>query len=163
MKNHTRKFSIIIILTAIFVIFAPITAEAATPEEQALLLQQQYQQVMFAQTQYQQALQIQLQQAQLLQAQALQAQALQTQALQVAQLQAQQIAQYQMALNAQAYNQANAIIQYNTLKTAQEIQLDNFYSMAHATGNNYIFGYTEEYRAEQQRATEAYLNYWGLK
>lgn len=177
MKKNFIKSSMILILTTVFIAFIPnmtVQVHAATPEEQALLLQAQYQQalleqnaqyqqVMFAQAQYQQALQIQLLQVQLLQAQNLQAQALNTQALQIAQLQAEQLAEYQMILNTQAYNQANAILQFNTLKAAQNIQLGNLYNLAHANKDNYIYGYTEEYRAEQQRAAEAYLRYWGLK
>ncbi len=183
MKKNLIKTLITFIMSALLFMFLPnMTRQvhAATPEEQqALLLQAQYQQalllqaqqaqaaqyqqVMLAQAQYQQVLQIQLLQAQLLQAQRLQAQYLQTQALQAAQIQAAQIARCQLLLNTQAYNQANAILQFNTLKTAQNIQLANYYSMAHANYDNYIYGYTEEYRAEQQRAAEEYLRYWGLK
>ena len=174
LSKRISQFTLFIAEITMCLLFATTSVHAATPEEQALLLQSQYQQalmaqnaqyqqVTFAQAQYQQALQIQLLQAQLLQAQYLQAQALHTQALQAAQLQAEQMAQYQMLMNTQAYNQANAILQFNTLKTAQNIQLGNLYNFAHANPDNYIYGYTEEYRAEQQRATEAYLRYWGMK
>ncbi len=166
MKNHILKASLKLFIIAILIAFSPVMTEkvhAETPEEQALQFQEQYQQVLLLQAQYQQALQIQLLQANLLQAQYIQAQMLHTQGLQNAQVQAEQYMQYQMAMNAQIYHQANAIYQYNALKDARNIQLDNIYSLAHANKDNYIFGYTVDYRAELQKATEAYLRYWGLK